>query len=194
MVMATRRYTFDEWIDSPQNTPLAELVEGIPVERMASTFDHGQIVGELWDWLRRAQRAGLGWVSVEPVGVVLDAAGARRNVREPDLCFVRKERAYIITGKAVEGVPDLVIEVLSPTTQDDDLPNGEKWRDYERFGVPRYWIIDPKQGTVAQYTHTGGGFGDPVVLQEGDELRSELFPGITLSVGALFHPWPPLGA
>jgi Uma2 family endonuclease len=194
MAMTTLRYTFDEWIDSPENTPLAELVEGIPVERMATTFDHGQIVGELWDWLRRAQRAGFGWVSAEPVGVVLDANGARRNVREPDLCFIRKERAQIITGKAVEGVPDLVIEVLSPTTRDDDLPQGEKWRDYARFGVPRYWIVDPEERTVAQYTHTGSGYGEPVVLRDGDALRSELFSGITLPVGTLFHPWPPLGA
>lgn len=193
MAITTLRYTFDEWLDSPENRPLAELVEGLPVERMATTFDHGQIVGELWDWLRRAQRAGFGWVSADPVGVLLDAGGARRNVREPDLCFVRKERAHIITGKAVEGVPDLVIEVLSPTTRDDDLPNGEKWRDYERFGVPRYWIVDPGERTVAQYTHTGSTYGEPLILGESNQLHSELFSGITLSVGALFQPWPPLG-
>jgi hypothetical protein len=53
VAITTLRYTFDDWIHSPENTPLAELVDGIPVERMATTFDHGQIVGELWDWLRR---------------------------------------------------------------------------------------------------------------------------------------------
>lgn len=192
MVTTARRYTFDEWVDSPENTARAELVEGIPVERMTTTFDHGQIVGELWDWLRRAQRAGFGWVSAEPVGVVLDASGARRNVREPDLCFVRQERAHIITGKAVEGVPDLVIEVLSPSTRDDDLPGGDKWRDYERFGVPNYWIVDPEDRTVAQYTHTGVGYGAPQTLRPGDDLRSALFPGIAMPVAGVFQTWPPL--
>jgi hypothetical protein len=68
MAMTTLRYTFDEWIDLAENTPLAGLVEGIPVERMATTFDHDQIVGKLWDWLHRAHRAGFGWASAEPVG------------------------------------------------------------------------------------------------------------------------------
>jgi Uma2 family endonuclease len=125
---------------------------------------------------------------------LLDADGARRNVREPDLCFVCKERAHIITGRAVEGVPDLVIEALSPTTRDDDLPGGEKRRDYQRFGVPRYWIVDREAGVVAQYTHTGSAYGEPVVLRAGDELRCELFPGITLPVSALFLTWPVPGA
>jgi hypothetical protein len=43
-VLTRRRYTFDEWIASPPNTPLAELVEGIPVERMATSSNHGWIV------------------------------------------------------------------------------------------------------------------------------------------------------
>ena len=55
-----------------------------------------------------------GQVALGPVGVLLDADSTRRTLREPDLCFVSTTRSHIITTKAVEGVPDLIIEVLSP--------------------------------------------------------------------------------
>jgi Uma2 family endonuclease len=190
MVDTRRRYTVDEWLDSPENTTLAELVEGIPVERVSTTWDHGQVVKVLWRWLDRAEQAGYGAVGLGPVAVVLDASGARRNVREPDLCFVRRDREQIITGKAIEGVPDLVIEVLSLTNRSDDLPGGPVWNDYERFRVPDYWIVDPEEGAVAQYHHLGLHFGQPTVLHSGDTLQHAMLPDMTLSVAALFPVRP----
>jgi len=186
MVLTRQRYTFEEWIDSPENTPRCELVDGVPVERMSTSSDHGQIVGELSDWLRRAQRAGFGRAAIGPVAVVLDADGARRNVREPDACFLRQERAYLDTGRAIEGVPDLVIEVLSSGNREDDLPGGEKWRDYERFGVPVYWIVDPEARNVAQYERRDGRLVETARLVSGGVLISSLFPTITLPVDDLF--------
>jgi Uma2 family endonuclease len=186
MVLTRRRYRFDEWLDSPENTVLGELAEGIPVERMSTSRDHGRVVAELFDWLRRAERAGFGEVALGPVAVVLDASGSRRNVREPDLCFVQERRRQIITDKAIEGVPDLIIEVLSPRNRIDQLPGGDIWRDYERFGVPSYWIIDPKWRTVSQYTHGGDRYGTPVVLRPGGTLASVLCPGLTLPVADIF--------
>lgn len=186
MVLTRRRYRFDEWIDSPENTMLSELVEGIPVERMSTSRDHGRVVAELFDWLRRAERAGFGEVALGPVAVVLDASGPRRNVREPDLCFIQEQRLYIVTGKGIEGVPDLVIEVLSPTNRNDQLPGGDIWRDYERFRVPDYWIVDPEIRTVSQYAHLGDHYGLPVVLRPGDALKSVLLPGIILPVADIF--------
>jgi Uma2 family endonuclease len=186
MVETRRRYTVDEWLDSPENAMLTELVEGVPVERIPTTWDHGQVVKVLWRWLDRAEQAGYGSVGLGPVAVVLDASGGRRNVREPDLCFVRRDREHIITGKAIEGVPDLVIEVLSLTNRSDDLPGGPVWNDYERFAVPDYWIVDPEEGAVAQYHHEGLQFGAPTVLQAGDTLHHAMLSDITLPVAGLF--------
>jgi len=110
--LTRQRYTFDEWIDAPENTTLSELVEGIPVERMSTSSNHGWVAKALWRWLDKAEQAGFGIVQAGPVAVILDASGARRNVREPDFCFLRQERAYLDTGRAIEGVPDLIIEIL----------------------------------------------------------------------------------
>jgi len=81
------------------------------------------------------------------------------------------------TGRVIEAVPDLVFEVLSPGNRRDALPGGEKWRDYERFGVPTYCVVDPNARSVTLYEHKGTRFGPPRVLTAGDLLSSSLFPG-----------------
>lgn len=187
MALLQTRYTFDEWIESPQNTMLSELVDGIPVERMGTSSDHGRVVRTLQRWLERAEEAGCGSVHVGPETVLLDAGGARRNAREPDVFFLSQAKDALDTGRAIEGVPDLVIEVLSPGNRSAALPGGDKWRDYERFGVPMYCIVDPKDQTVTQYTHYGATFGPPLVLRAGAVLSVPLFPGITLPVAELFR-------
>jgi Uma2 family endonuclease len=120
------------------------------------------------------------------VAVVLDTTGARRNVREPDFCFLRQERAHRDTGQAIEGVPDLMIEILSPTNRRDQMPGGDTWGDYERFGVPAYWIVDPTTRTVTQYRHERARLREESRLVPGDVLASPLFPGITQTVAGLF--------
>ncbi len=187
MVVTKRRYTFDVWFDSPANTTLAELVDGIPIERMSTTSDHGSVVKALWRWLDRAEEMGYGTVYLGPVAALLDADSTRRNAREPDVFFLTQDRQYLDAGRAIEGVPDLVIEVLSPTNRGDALPGGEKWRDYERFAVPYYWTVDPDAKTVAQYEHRDGRLQQVALLRPGDTLSSPLLPGITLPVATLFQ-------
>lgn len=186
MVQTQRRYTIDEWFSSPQNTALTELVDGIPVERMSTSGDHGEVAGVLWDWLRLAQHSGYGRTYAGPVGIILDPDGARNNVREPDFCFFRRGRVTKRASKGVEGVPDFVVEILSPGNWDDDLPGGSVWNSYERFGVPSYWIIDPAARTVTQYEHRQGRFVELARLHTGDVLSCPLFPDLQLPVVNLF--------
>jgi len=73
-----------------------------------------------------------------------------------------------------------------PRNREDDLPGGEKWRDYERFGVPVYWIVDPEARNVAQYERRDGRLVETARLVSGGVLISSLFPTITLPVDDLF--------
>jgi Uma2 family endonuclease len=68
---------------------------------------------------------------------------------QPDLVFVRRERGAKITDRGIEGPPDLVVEVLSPSTAFRD--RGLKREGYAEFGVPGYWIIDPSAGCLEVY-------------------------------------------
>ncbi|MEQ1856690.1 MAG: Uma2 family endonuclease [Longimicrobiales bacterium] len=104
---------------------------------------HQGIVTHLVSLLHTFVRAhGLGQVFVSPFDVLF----AEGDYLEPDILFVRKSRADIVTERGIEGPPDLVIEVLSPSTASRD--RGIKLERYRLYGVPEYWVIDPDHRMV----------------------------------------------
>lgn len=154
------------------------------------TADHEAITERLRRLLYRAQDAGYGLARGDPAGVVVDALG---TVRKPDLFFIRTERLHLLGERDFQGVPDLVIEVLSESTRGNDLPprrerrQPNKFQRYEGLGIPYYWIADPQTRRVAQYRlGADGRYGQPAVLGRGDELRFPLFPELALSVTRVF--------
>lgn len=191
MAVITRRYTVEDLLALPDDGHFYELLHGEPFEVSAPDPDHGAVVAELFDWLRRAQRAGYGRARTAPLAVILDAGLTRQNAPQPDLFFIREERIAMISAEEIAGVPDLVIEVLSESTRLRDLPSdqpnrGQKWKVYEQFAVPQYWIVDPETRSLAQYTWEDGRYRQPVVLLADDRLGSSLFPRIELPVRQVF--------
>lgn len=100
--------------------------------------------------------------------------------------MLRHARHQDARHRCVEAAPDLVVEVLSPTTFHDDLPGGRKWAIYERYGVPYYWVADGDARTVMQFEWRDGRYGSPTVLRGADLITCPLFPGLTLTVERLF--------
>ena len=76
----------------------------------------------------------------------LDVLFAEGDYLQPDILFVRSDRTHLMTDRGVEGPPDLVVEVLSPSTASRD--RGMKLERYRFYGVPEYWIIDPDERTM----------------------------------------------
>ena len=92
---------------------------------------------------RLLERPGLGEIFVAPFGVEFPASG---EGVQPDLLFVANDRRGIIAEAGVVGAPDIVVEILSPSTAGRDRTI--KLRLYERQGVRQYWIVDPDENTV----------------------------------------------
>ena len=90
----------------------------------------------------------LGEVFPAPVDVLLSPL----TVVQPDLVFVAQGRRDIITERAIEGPPDLVVEILSPTTAEHDRQ--QKAQIYARYGIPHYWIVAPDQRQLEVYELT----------------------------------------
>ena len=113
---------------------------------------------------------------------------------EPDLFYVRIERSHILTERACEGAPDLVVEILSPSNRRHDL---ERKRElYARHGIPEYWILEPDQETVLALTEpviTRAGVGEytaEALYRAGDILTTAVIPGLAIPVGDIFAaPW-----
>jgi Uma2 family endonuclease len=96
------------------------------------------------------QEHGLGTLFSAPYDVIFGEG----DYLEPDLLFVRREREEIVKDHAMVGAPDLVVEVLSPSTSRRD--RGLKRERYAAYGVPEYWIIDTDLVQVDVYRLSGG--------------------------------------
>ena len=134
------------------------------------------------NWL---QLHAIGRLYLSPFDVVISPF----DVVEPDLLYMSNERAAVVlTDANVQGVPELVIEVGSPSTRKRD--ETIKRRLYEKSGVSEYWVVDPERDVVRVYCAVEKGFGKPVErsLEAGDVLTTPLLAGLELPLSEIFRP------
>lgn len=181
MTIPERRYTYADYKDLPEELR-CEIIEGDLQMTPAPNARHQAIstflVATVWSFVRSAR---LGTVLAAPTDVVL----APENVVQPDILFVSMARKDIIDPKAgINGAPDLVMEVLSPS---DPRRDQVVKRDlYERYGVQEYWIVDPEDQTVEVLTRSAAGLETWQRFSSGSELTSPLLPGLTIAVEEIF--------
>ena len=124
--------------------------------------------------------SGRGWVFFSPTDVVL----SEHDTVQPDLVFVSREREHIITDANIQGAPDLVVEILSPSTASRD------WRDkldlYERHGVAEYWLVDPISEIVWVFRLVDGALVQVGMYGVGDTLTSPSLEGFALDLELVF--------
>ncbi len=170
----------DIW-DTPEDGNRYEVIDGElymtppPVTRHQGGA--GQLYGYVWTYL---QQHPIGRIFFAPIGLVLD----EENGLQPDLVYVSHERKTIITEKGIEGSPDLVVEVLSPSTSARD--RGIKMRRYAAAGIPNYWILDPKFGALEPYRLGEQGYELLGAYGTSSTFLPELFPGLEIPVDQLW--------
>ncbi len=103
----------------------------------------------------------------------------------PDLLFVSKKRLHIITADNVQGAPDLVVEIRSPsTTARQDWTT--KRELYARHGVKEYWLVDPEAATVAILLFDDGELKVTGVFGEGESITSTVLEGFSIALADIF--------
>ena len=166
----------------PEGT-LAQFFDGEVLTSPAPLFQHQRIVMALSAQLYQfAERRGLGQVLVAPLDVTLSDA----LVVQPDVVFVSHERDRIITRRGLDGAPDLVAEVLSPSTAYYDLTL--KRDAYQAHGVEEYWIVDPEREAVTVLAREGGRYRTHADLRGEGTAASALLDGFAVEVSVLFGP------
>ena len=114
----------------------------------------------------------------------LDVLFSQRDVVEPDLIVVPDEQNDILTEKHIVGVPALLIEILSENVRYDRV----RKRDlYARWGVPRYWIVDPESDRIEVHALDGDRYGKPQIFEAGDTLELDILPGFSLDVAKILR-------
>jgi Uma2 family endonuclease len=185
------RYTVEQYLTWPEDGPRYELLEGIPYELNAATVEHQELIGGLHYALEHAQReriknGGGDGVSCSILFAPVDVILSDITVVQPDLIVVCN-RAMVVNGR-VRGAPDLVVEVLSPSTGSRDIK--QKRRLYQMAGVPQYLVIFPAYRCAELYNLDADGcYAAPDMLDAGDTLAVQVAPDFNLTLSDIFG-WP----
>ena len=171
-------YRRSDYWDLPDE-PRCELIYG-RFYLVASPRPLHQIVGLLlWRWLDDLAVAGGGQALAAPVGITL----ADHSVVEPDVIYLARRATSAEIRGEIAGVPDLLIEVLSPGSVRRD--RSLKLRLYAETGVPEYWIVAPTERNVDFLVNRGGRF--EIAVPEGNLYRSPVLSGVTLDLAELWR-------
>jgi len=99
---------------------------------------------------------------------------AETSVVEPDLAIIRQGRRGSLSKRGFEGAPDVVVEILSPTTRGNDV--FLKKAAYARLGVAEYWIVDPDLGRIEVFRLKEGGYDQGLLFDRSATLSRPRFP------------------
>ena len=174
-----RRWTEPEYLlfANDQNA-LIELSDGKVVIHAMPTPQHQSIVLNIASRLRDHPQ---GKTFIAPVPIQLWPG----KMREPDVLFYRNEHLDRVQEQYA-GLPDLVIEVLSPSTRSIDL--GEKMDEYARAGIPEYWIVEPDAQNVSAYLLSENTYQLFARYRSGERVQSASIPELTVQVDQIFAP------
>ena len=174
------KLTYDDYAKTPEDERW-ELLDGELIMAAAPNMKHQSIQFKVGLQVGTFVEDGdLGWVFNPPTDVML----SDNDVVQPDLIFVSNEREHIITDANIQGAPDLVVEILSPSSASRD------WRDkldlYARHGVAEYWLVDPVAEIVWVFRLVDGALVQVGMYGVDDMLSSPLLEGFALDLGLVF--------
>jgi Uma2 family endonuclease len=177
-----RKITYEEYASWPDDGRRYEILDGEAREMSAPGPDHQEVVFRLWkaiDGFLLGSRTGKAY------GAPIDVVPEEHWVVQPDVLAVRRENLHIVGRKAVVGVPDLVVEVLSPGTESRD--RGVKRDLYGCVGVRELWLVDVDQRVLWQFEIRTGALREVGVHRGSDRFESRAFPGLTVPLDEV---WP----
>ena len=183
MSTQTKRLTYREYLKTPEIKARYDIVDGVMTMAPAPTVTHQRILLRLVRLLDQfVSEQQLGEVLLAPVDVIIGREPL--HTRQPDLLFVSNERASIL-GDQVEGAPDLIVEILSPSNTRSDLE--AKLSDYATLGVSECWLVSPEARSVEILGLTEGSWVRLGISGLGEQVQSQVLPELDLAVVQLFE-------
>jgi Uma2 family endonuclease len=178
-------WTEADYLALPETNRIVELSEGRLIVPDMAGDPHQLAVGELFAVVRTFVRDHqLGYVRVAPLPVRLWPG----KFREPDILFMSRDHGDR-RGEQYWGVPDLVIEVISPRTEHSSgterTDRRDKFEEYALAGIPEYWLVDPPRHTIEVFVLRDGVYHLLEKWGPGEIARSEILNGLEVPVAAV---------
>jgi Uma2 family endonuclease len=173
--------TYEDYVELPDDGKQYEILDGELFVSPAPVPKHQAVSRNLLlilgSFVRDRQ---LGTIFNAPIDLIL----AQTTIAQPDLLFIRAGRESIVTDRAVEGPPDLVVEILSPSSNRKDRTI--KASLYARLGIPWYWIVDPSERRMEIYELEGDAYRRVSAEAASAIVTSPLFPGLEIRLADLW--------
>lgn len=180
--MATRtKLTYEDYETFPDDGNRYEIIDG------EVHVSPPPITPHQWASAQLSRLIG-NYVMQQNLGYVFYASFAVRlgphDVFEPDVLFISESKMSLVDRRGMNGVPDLCIEIASPSTRTRDRT--AKYERYAHFGVPEYWIVDADTQTVEIFSLENHSY-TLLVIARGDEvIVSRVLPDLELRAAELF--------
>ena len=179
-VQAKTQATFEEYRSLPETNQIVELIDGEivvnpPRDKHQKTL--WQIVTTLTPLMAKGE------APFAPTGLHFNDS----NSYEPDLFWVSPENTQCVleeNGRYWQGAPDLIVEILSPSTASDD--RGIKFEMYQHYGVREYWLVDPEAKFVEVYGRDGDRFERQGVFKADQSFVSAVLNDATINIQSWF--------
>jgi Uma2 family endonuclease len=173
-------YTYADYALLPEGAPY-QLIGGKLVMTPAPTTYH-QIISI------RLELKFANFVNEKNLGLVLDAPidvyFGEKETYQPDIIFIAQDRFHVIEPARINGAPDMVVEILSPSTGYYDLK--KKARTYARYGVKEYWIVDPEDKSIEVYKGQEEKFVLDQRVEEEGKIKSLILDGLEVEAKDIF--------
>ena len=157
----SRKLGYADYAVIPDDGRRHEIIDGEHYVNPAPNLYHQAVSKRLqYQLYTKIELAGLGTLYCAPCDVQL----SDHDIVQPDLLVVLSSRSHVFTPTKVKGAPDLLVEILSPSTADYDRTRKKEL--YERSGVREYWIVDPFEHTLEQFVLKDGSYQPKTVIDE----------------------------
>ncbi|ASN04830.1 Uma2 family endonuclease [Virgibacillus necropolis] len=149
----------------------------------APSVNHQLVVYEIQKNIARSCESDY-LILFAPVDVIL----SNTEVRQPDLVLVNRKRLDILSNRGIEGAPDLVVEILSPSTLKRDKI--DKLKSYAKSQIPEYWIVEPVSGILEEYILHTEHYELFNVFQNNEQVTSPQIPCISFTMSEVMNNIP----
>jgi Uma2 family endonuclease len=176
-----QKWTYQDMLEKLPAETCAEILNNALYMSPAPSPEHQRVLKKFLRLIDAfVEGLRIGEVNIAPFDVILD----QNNVVQPDLFFLTLDNISKVKAKGLEGSPDLIVEIISPSSFYRDTV--EKKEQYEKYGVKEYWLVDPANKVIEVFSLSDDKYQLHAFVAESGKASSVLLAGFEINTSDLF--------